>query len=107
MYDLRRNPLNYISILFRGFHINRFRGKAFQRICLASPTNFPDIFFTSFPREPIKIGLKRENGDSATNARKTDEVRLNALQGGLTTQAVCYTHFNSNKVFRGDRIIKR
>lgn len=30
MYDLRRNPLNYISILFRGFHINRFMRKDFQ-----------------------------------------------------------------------------
>ncbi len=33
-------------------------------------------------------------------------VRLYALRGGLTKQAVCYTHFHSNKVFRGDLIIK-
>ena len=29
-------------------------------------------------------------------------VRLYALRGGLKKQAVCYTHFHSNKVFRGD-----
>ena len=33
---------------------------------------------------------------------KADEVRLYALRGGLKKQAVCYTHFHSNKVFRGD-----
>ena len=33
---------------------------------------------------------------------KADEVRLYALRGGLKNQAVCYTHFLSNKVFRGD-----
>ena len=31
-------------------------------------------------------------------------VRLYALRGGLTKQAVCYTHFHSIKVFRGDLI---
>ena len=31
---------------------------------------------------------------------KADEVRLYALRGGLTKQAVCYTHFHSNEVFR-------
>ena len=31
-------------------------------------------------------------------------VRLYALRGGLKKQAVCYTHFHSNKVFRGDLI---
>ena len=36
---------------------------------------------------------------------KADEVRLYALRGGLKKQAVCYTHFHSNKVFRGDRKI--
>ncbi len=36
---------------------------------------------------------------------KADEVRLYALRGGLKKQAVCYTHFHSNKVFRGDLII--
>ena len=35
---------------------------------------------------------------------KADEVRLYALRGGLKKQAVCYTHFHSNKVFRGDQI---
>ncbi len=35
---------------------------------------------------------------------KADEVRLYALRGGLKKQAVCYTHFHSNKVFRGDLI---
>ena len=35
---------------------------------------------------------------------KADEVRLYALRGGLKKQAVCYTHFHSNKVFRGDHI---
>ena len=29
-------------------------------------------------------------------------VRLYALRGGFLKQAVCYTHFHSNKVFRGD-----
>ena len=29
-------------------------------------------------------------------------VRLDALRGGLTKQAVCYTHFPSNEVFIGD-----
>ena len=53
-------------------------------------------------REPLKTGLKRENGYSAPNARKADEVRLDALRGGLTKQAVCYTHFPSNEFFRGD-----
>ena len=53
-------------------------------------------------REPLKTGLKRENGSSAPNAMKADEVRLYALRGGLKKQAVCYTHFLSNKVFRGD-----
>ena len=33
---------------------------------------------------------------------KADEVRLYALRGGFLKQAVCYTHFHSNKVFRGD-----
>ena len=55
--------------------------------------------------EPLKTGLKRENGKSAPNAMKADEVRLYALRGGLKKQAVCYTHFHSNKVFRGDLII--
>lgn len=32
---------------------------------------------------------------------KADGVRLYALRGGLKKQAVCYTHFQSNKVFRG------
>ena len=31
-------------------------------------------------------------------------VRLYALRGGLKKQSVCYTHFHSNKVFRGDLI---
>ncbi len=35
---------------------------------------------------------------------KADEVRLYALRGGLKKQSVCYTHFHSNKVFRGDLI---
>ena len=52
--------------------------------------------------EPLKTGLKRENGQSAPNAMKADEVRLYALRGGLKKQSVCYTHFHSNKVFRGD-----
>ena len=25
------------------------------------------------------------------------------MRGGLKKQAVCYTHFHSNKVYRGDR----
>ena len=29
-------------------------------------------------------------------------VRLYALRGGFLKQSVCYTHFLSNKVFRGD-----
>ena len=33
---------------------------------------------------------------------KADEVRLYALRGGLKKQSVCYTHFHSNKAFRGD-----
>ena len=36
---------------------------------------------------------------------KADEVRLYALRGGLKKQAVCYTHFHSNKVFRGDLML--
>ena len=36
---------------------------------------------------------------------KADEVRLYALRGGLKKQSVCYTHFHSNKVFRGDHYI--
>ncbi len=36
---------------------------------------------------------------------KADEVRLYALRGGLKKQSVCYTHFHSNEVFRGDLII--
>ena len=36
---------------------------------------------------------------------KADEVRLYALRGGLKKQSVCYTHFHSNKVFRGDLIL--
>ena len=36
---------------------------------------------------------------------KADEVRLYALRGGLKKQSVCYTHFLSNKVFRGDLIL--
>ena len=38
---------------------------------------------------------------------KADEVRLYALRGGLKKQAVCYTHFHSNKVFRGDLIFRK
>ena len=30
---------------------------------------------------------------------KADEVRLYALRGGFLKQAVCYTHFHSNKGF--------
>ena len=41
-------------------------------------------------------------GEDTPNARKADEVRLYALRGGLTKQSVCYTHFRSNEVFRGD-----
>ena len=52
--------------------------------------------------EPLKTGLKRENGQSAPNAMKADEVRLYALRGGFLKQSLCYTHFHSNKVFRGD-----
>ena len=37
---------------------------------------------------------------------KADEVRLYALRGGLKKQSVCYTHFHSNKVFRGDHLIQ-
>ena len=37
---------------------------------------------------------------------KADEIRLYALRGGLKKQSVCYTHFHSNKVFRGDLIQK-
>ena len=37
---------------------------------------------------------------------KADEVRLYALRGGLKKQSVRYTHFHSNKVFRGDHYIK-
>ena len=33
-------------------------------------------------------------------------VRLYALRGGLKKQSVCYTHFHSNKVFRGDLMLK-
>ena len=36
---------------------------------------------------------------------KADEVRLYALRGGLKKQSVCYTHFHSNEVFRGDLIL--
>ena len=34
---------------------------------------------------------------------KADKVRLYALRGGLKKQAVCYTNFHSNEVFRGDQ----
>ena len=37
---------------------------------------------------------------------KADEVRLYALRGGLKKQSVCYTHFHSNKVFRGDLMLE-
>ena len=36
-----------------------------------------------------KTGLNGENGAGAPNARKADEVRLDALRGSLTTQSVC------------------
>ena len=36
---------------------------------------------------------------------KADEVRLYALRGCFLKQSVCYTHFHSNKVFRGDLIL--
>ena len=36
---------------------------------------------------------------------KADEVRLYALRGGFLKQSVCYTHFHSNKVFRGDLLL--
>ncbi len=32
-------------------------------------------------------------------------VRLYALRGGFLKQSVCYTHFHSNKVFRGDLLL--
>ena len=57
-------------------------------------------------REPLKTGVKSKNGQGVPASRKADEVRLYALRGGLKKQAVCYTHFHSNKVFRGDQYIK-
>ena len=54
--------------------------------------------------EPLKTGLKRENGQGVPDSRKADEVKLYALRGGLKKQSVCYTHFLSNKVFRGDQL---
>jgi hypothetical protein len=41
-----------------------------------------------------------------TECKENLLVRLYALRGGLKKQSVCYTHFHSNKVFRGDLIIK-
>lgn len=35
-------------------------------------------------REPLKIGLKRENWESAPNSMKADEERLYALRGDAT-----------------------
>ena len=49
--------------------------------------------------------MKSKNGQGVPDSRKADEVRLYALRGGLKKQAVCYTHFHSNKVFRGDLIM--
>jgi hypothetical protein len=61
------------------------------------------IFLDSaFLWEPLKTGVKSKNGQGVPDSGKTDEVRLYALRGGLKKQAVCYTHFHSNKVFRGD-----
>ena len=55
--------------------------------------------------EPLKTGVKSKNGQGVPASRKADEVRLYALRGGFLKQAVCYTHFHSNKVFRGDLIL--
>ena len=57
-------------------------------------------------REPLKTGLKRENRQSASAARKADDARPYALLGGLTQQTACYVDFLSNKVFRGDQWIE-
>ena len=56
-------------------------------------------------REPLKTGVKSKNGQGVPDSRKADEVRLYALRGGLKKQAVCYTHFHSNEVFRCDHYI--
>ena len=37
-------------------------------------------------REPLKNNLKRENQQSAPDARKADEARLYVLRGGMTQQ---------------------
>lgn len=53
MYDLRRNPLTYISILFRGFHINRFMRKDFPVDLLFIFNKFSRYISTSFPKGSI------------------------------------------------------
>ena len=65
-------------------------------------TNYNYQFHFYVIWEPLKTGLKRENGQGVPDSRKADEVKLYALRGGLKKQSVCYTHFHSNKVFRGD-----
>ena len=46
-----------------------------------------------------------EKGKWVECAECEESLRLYALRGGLKKQTVCYTHFLSNKVFRGDLIL--
>ena len=58
----------------------------------------PQIFI----KEPIKNVVRSKKGQGAPASRKADEVRLDALQGGLTTKTGYTARFCSHKVFRGD-----
>ena len=55
--------------------------------------------------EPLKTGVKSKNGQGVPASRKSDEVRLYALRGGLTTKMVRTAHFRSHEVFRGDLMV--
>ena len=66
-----------------------------------SETVFRKEYYVVILWEPLKTGVISKNGQGAQASRKTDEVRLYALRGGLTTKIVHTAHFRSHEVFRG------
>ena len=56
-------------------------------------TNYNYQFHFYVIWEPLKTGLKRENGQGVPDSRKADEVKLYALRGGLDRKS---TRLNSS-----------
>ena len=84
---IRPDRIGFHAEVFMGTSKNRFEKGKWVEGCRSTP---PALRATS------------PTGEDTPNARKADDVRLYALLGGLTKQAVCSAHFPSNEVFRGD-----